>query len=141
MGFYLGLFWVLFVIFAISGVALFFGNLNKRKKEAIANLYFFILIMMSLSFFTAIATKDPFLEGLPLLNEVWNAGWEVGLTLFIVAGGFFSWWLYLKKDYLKPLREDVTKLQTETSKIDERTKNIQEDTKWIKDNWVPLKRR
>lgn len=117
-------FWI-FVLLVLVTAILSFSNKTRRDiKDISSDIYFFALVMMGLSLLMSIATKDPFLEGLPLLKAIWDAGWEVGLSVFIFGISLFGFWMYLKHEYLKPIRDDVTGLQREVSTIDERTKNI-----------------
>lgn len=118
------LFWVFFVLFIIFAIIVFSNRIDRRTKDVFVNLYFFSIIMMGLFLIYAIVTNDPFLEFIPIFNEIKNAGWEIALSVFIFGIALVSSWIYLKKEYLKPIRGDITILQTKVSAIDERTINI-----------------
>lgn len=124
MGFYLAFFWVFFLISLVSAIFVFFVRINRKTKDSIYNLYFFTMIMMGLFLFLAIATKDPFLEILPIFDAIKQSGWEIALSVVIFGVALFGSWIYLKKEYLKPLRDHVGKLQEEVPRIDERTKQM-----------------
>lgn len=129
MAAYMILFWAFFFVFLVSAILVFSRRLGHETKDFVSNIYFFSIIMMGLFFIAILATDDPFLEYLPLLQEIWEAGWEVGLTIFILGFTLPTIRVYLKKEYLSPMRKSITKLQIGFSRLDERTKGLDERTK------------
>lgn len=48
----------------------------------------------------------------------------IALSVVIFGIALFGSWIYLKREYLRPLRDDVGKLKEEVPRIDERTKQM-----------------